>query len=152
MFRLFNGKALRVFLSALGLLGLVFSALPLTAVLADNENSIALTVINPPAGASWVTVQWLDGATGKWNNVDGWTAVFDESNFGWIKYGVDHANDGQGPFRWVLFDKQDGVVLGMSDPFFLAVGNDLTVWSSITLPSAPTGAPLQKLDTDGDID
>ncbi len=139
MRRLINLKVLNVFVSALALVTLAVGAVPLATVSADGgTGTIALTVVNPPTGNPWVTVQWQNPASGGWYSIDSWTGPFDESAYGFIANGVDSANFGQGPFRWVLYDKKGGNVLGMSDPFYFPTGNGNWVWSSITL-----AAPVQ---------
>ncbi len=81
---------------------------------------------NPPLTTSqlsalWTVVQWQDGS-GNWFDVAGWQGPFDELNDTWgLKvWGVNADRFGQGPFRWLVTNQQEGgAVLATSQTFYL---------------------------------
>jgi hypothetical protein len=90
------------------------------------------SALQPPAGATialhvspvqaglWTMVQWQD-AFGRWHDVEGWQGTLNEikDGEGMKTWWVAQANLGQGPFRWVVYQEQDGPPLIFSDPFNL---------------------------------
>lgn len=78
--------------------------------------SIHLKVSGAPATA-WTVVQWQDGLGG-WHNVEGWRGDLDEGGTQKVWWVLER-NFGQGPFRWIVYEKRDGMVWGMSVSFFL---------------------------------
>ena len=81
--------------------------------------TIALRV-SPARAALWTMIQWQD-AFGGWHDVEGWQGTLDEIKDGEGKktWWVAPANFGQGPFRWVVYQEQDGQPLIFSEPFDL---------------------------------
>jgi hypothetical protein len=71
----------------------------------------------------WTVVEWQD-ARGSWHAVTGWQgsldAVADEvgTKQWWLHKGLC----GAGPFRWLVLERQGGVVLDTSEPFYLPAG------------------------------
>lgn len=64
----------------------------------------------------WTIVQWQDSAGG-WHDVEGWQGAFDEGNkkMWWVE-----AKDlGTGPFRWAIYQGQNGPLLASSESFHL---------------------------------
>jgi hypothetical protein len=76
---------------------------------------IELRIQTPPANA-WTVVQWEDGLGG-WHTVEGWQGTLDDgiSKLWWVA----PKDLDTGPFRWVIFDKRDGKVWGISPSFDL---------------------------------
>ncbi len=87
-----------------------------TAPVSSNPGvgAILLKVTGAPPTA-WTMVQWQDGLDG-WHDVDGWQGDVDDGQKLWA---VLEANFGQGPFRWVVYEKRGGKVWGASAPFDL---------------------------------
>lgn len=81
---------------------------------APRVGTILLVVSGAPAKA-WTVMQWQDGLGG-WHDVDGWRGDLDDGQKMWA---VLEANFGQGPFRWVIYEKRDGKVWKTSESFFL---------------------------------
>jgi hypothetical protein len=72
----------------------------------------------------WTVVQWQD-ASGNWHDVEGWRGTFDDVA---IENGVviaqkvwwvAQADLGKGPFHWLVYRGQGGVLLVRSTPFHL---------------------------------
>ncbi len=81
-----------------------------------------------PVGSEgvWTAVQWQDPNTEKWNTVEGWQGTVELD--GTQRWWVAPADLGQSPFRWVIYDAQDGNVLQTSDSFELpANSNQITI-------------------------
>jgi hypothetical protein len=68
------------------------------------------------AATPYIGVQW-QYTNGTWYNVPAWAGPLDPAANGYVRYWVDLLDFGQGPFRWVVWDKQGGNVLAMSAPF-----------------------------------
>lgn len=72
----------------------------------------------------WTVVQWQD-TVGGWHDVDGWRGPLDTIN--------DHKGDkiwwvlpysyGDGPCRWLVYERAGGRLLATSQPFYLPVAN-----------------------------
>ncbi len=72
----------------------------------------------------WTVVQWQDGV-GNWHDVDSWRGVLDQIN--------DHKGDkiwwvlpysyGDGPMRWLVYDRAGGKLLATSHSFYLPGAN-----------------------------
>ncbi len=98
------------------------------------SGAIALTAVNPPATA-WVTVQWLEPASGQWHTVDSWTAPLQQADSGRMADWVEAKNYGTGPYRWVVYTRdpqQGGQVWGTSDPFNFPRQAGDWVWSQVS--------------------
>jgi hypothetical protein len=65
-------------------------------------------------------VQWQDAA-GNWHDVEGWRGPLDEVTKGEGRkvWGLSEALYGAGPFRWVVYQSQQGEVLVASESFDL---------------------------------
>jgi hypothetical protein len=73
----------------------------------------------------WTVVQWQDNQ-GAWHDVTGWYANLDRvmvDEFGTVvgekNWWVAAGDLGTGPFRWLVYDKQEGDLLASSEPFDL---------------------------------
>jgi hypothetical protein len=77
--------------------------------------SIELHVASAPAGL-WTIVQWQDGL-GDWHDVEGWQGELDagDQKVWW----VNRADQGKGPFRWVILQGIGGEVVATSESFNL---------------------------------
>lgn len=75
---------------------------------------IELHAQNAPAGA-WSVVQW-QAANGDWHTVEGWQGRLNNGTRRWWVHPKDFDT---GPFRWVVFDAPDGVMVAVSDSFRL---------------------------------
>lgn len=64
----------------------------------------------------WTIVQWQDNL-GDWHDVSGWqgTTELDGTQRWWIA----PEDLGTGPFRWTIYEAQDGDLLAASEPFDL---------------------------------
>ena len=80
----------------------------------SDTGSILLKVTGAPVTACTV-VQWQDGL-GDWHAVEGWRGDLDNGEKMWW---VLKPNFGQGPFRWLIYDRRDGSVWETSQSFFL---------------------------------
>lgn len=83
-------------------------------VLAPNTGYIQLVVSQAPANA-FAVVQWQDGLGG-WNLVEGWQTGLTNGQHVWA---VLPPHFGQGPFRWVVYDRPGGRVIATSTGFNL---------------------------------
>lgn len=83
---------------------------------------------------SWIAVQW--GGVGNWQTVPGWQGTADttDSTTGQLikQFSVAPANYGQGPFRWAVFDKQGGTLLGYTDNFTLPTYSGVNFFMSFS--------------------
>ena len=77
--------------------------------------SIVLQV-QPPQGGLWTVVQWEDSG-GNWHDVEGWRGELGTS--GTRVWQVVSKDFGTGPFRWALFQGQDGRLVTASQSFRL---------------------------------
>lgn len=75
---------------------------------------IHLMVHQAPASA-FAVVQWQDGLGG-WNLVEGWQTQLPTGQHTWA---VLPTHFGQGPFRWVVYDRPGGKVIATSARFTL---------------------------------
>jgi hypothetical protein len=72
----------------------------------------------------WTVVQWQDAA-GNWHDVESWRGILDTIN--------DHKGDkiwwvlsysyGDGPMRWLVYDRAGGKLLATSHAFYLPGAN-----------------------------
>lgn len=89
------------------------------------EDSPAGTIIlevSPPRIDLWSVVQWQD-AGGGWHNVEGWMGIVEKGKTIWW---VDRPHWGTGPFRWVVSEGANGVILGTSASFNLPQSRQTT--------------------------
>jgi hypothetical protein len=73
----------------------------------------------------WTVVQWQD-SFGVWHDVDGWKGTPDEvaSDQARKVWWVAQPQMGQGPFRWVAYDRPGGKMLAASESFSLPAISD----------------------------
>lgn len=92
---------------------------------------ITLQAPMAPAGI-WTVVQWQDQAGG-WHDIEGWRGLLDDDRqkVWWIA----PADFGKGPFRWVVYQGQNGKSLTSSSPFYLPSAAYETV--SVEIGSLP---------------
>lgn len=81
--------------------------------------------VTPAAAGLWAVVQW-QGGDGVWHDVAGWQGVLPENGQRWA---VEQRNFGEGPFRWVVYDRPGGKELASSAPFDLPAqdGEELSI-------------------------
>lgn len=78
----------------------------------------------------WLKVQWLD-QEGAWQDVDGWQGSLDaiqqvEDWMGVKEIWLADGLLGTGPYRWQVYEKDNGRLLTSSEPFYLpSKGGDL---------------------------
>lgn len=87
----------------------------------------------------WTMVQWQDQA-GMWHDIEGWQGTLDDGRqkVWWI----DPADFGKGPFRWVVYQGQNGKLLANSSSFNLPGTAYETVSAEIeALPTPSTSQP-----------
>ena len=97
-------------------------------------SAISADFLGLPAN-SWIAVQWGDGL-GNWETVTGWEGAADRTDATtgrlfkqWV---VQPANYGQGPFRWAVFDRQGGTLLGFSASFNLPANGGTNLFISLS--------------------
>jgi len=88
---------------------------------------IKLTTQSFPADV-WTVVQWQD-ARGDWHDVEGWRGSLDELAWsaGKKTWWVARPDYAKGPFRWVVYARQGGAQLAVSDKFNLPTRDDAAV-------------------------
>ena len=66
----------------------------------------------------WTVVEWQDGEDG-WHAVEDWQGMVDEvqDELGHKSWWVAPEDILSGPYRWVVYDRNGGELLGVSDPF-----------------------------------
>lgn len=77
-----------------------------------------------PAGV-WTVVEWQDPYTEEWHTVDGWQGTVETD--GSQKWWVGTSDFATGPFRWVIYDSENGPLLGVSETFVLPEENGQNV-------------------------
>ena len=88
----------------------------------------------------WTLIQWQD-RSGAWHEVAGWQGKLDEVTIadgavtGEKTWWVGARDLGTEPFRWMVFQRQDGPLLATSEPFELPTLAGQTV--EVTLSLAP---------------
>jgi len=78
----------------------------------------------------WTVIQWKDGF-GVWHDVDGWRGSFYAA--GMVVWYVGPENLNTGPFRWLVFESQDGGLLATSEDFDLPAFGGQMVTVEISL-------------------
>jgi hypothetical protein len=68
-----------------------------------------------PTAGLWTVVQWQDDLS-NWHDIEGWRGTFEGSHKTWW---VDAKDFSKGPFRWVVYQGQNGIILTFSDAFYL---------------------------------
>ena len=103
-------------------------------VQACNFSVISISVPDAPAG-SFVGVQWQD-SFGAWHDVPTWqgTLTTSDNNAGYQQWTVGPELQGQGPFRWVVYNQLGDTILGATPGFMLPDRNGINV--NTTVPSA----------------
>lgn len=68
----------------------------------------------------WAVVEWQD-ENSTWHVVEGWQGSIGKvaGNTGWATWWLSSDNFGQGPFRWVVYERRGSAVMATSDPFDL---------------------------------
>jgi hypothetical protein len=72
--------------------------------------------VRPTQAGLWTIVQWQDDQ-GDWHDIEGWQGTLDEGSK--KVWWVDPGAFGKGPFRWVIYQGQQGRQLAQSEPFYL---------------------------------
>lgn len=85
--------------------------------------------VTPGTNEVWAAVQWQD-AQGKWHDVSGWRGSVVHGRAIWW---VEEKDFGKGPFRWVVYQKEGGERLQISQPFNLPTESSigLTIYLSL---------------------
>jgi hypothetical protein len=78
----------------------------------------------PIQSDAWTVVQWQD-AQGDWHDVEGWQGPLGQE--GHVVWWVTPEIWGEGPFRWAIYQRQDGQLLATSDSFNLPGSADEAV-------------------------
>jgi hypothetical protein len=68
----------------------------------------------------WTVVEWQD-TDSTWHEVAGWQGSLDKvaDGLGWKAWWLSSDLLGQGPFRWVVYERYGGAVIAVSAPFDL---------------------------------
>ena len=104
-------------------------SVPNGALIELNYDGIAVG----PQGV-WTVVEWQDTETLKWHDVQGWqgTVELDGTQQWWVA----PADIGKGPFRWVIYDAEDGNVLQTSEEFNLPASEMLITVVTVSVTDA----------------
>lgn len=86
-------------------------------------------VANQAPSTAFAVVQWQDGLGG-WNLVTGWQTNLPESQHTWA---VLPEHFGQGPFRWVVYNRPGGRVVATSAGFSLPSQAEQVVYTLVTV-------------------
>ena len=78
-------------------------------------------VVGEVIGGEWTAVQWQNPNTDEWITVEGWQGTL-EAN-GTQIWWVGSEQFGRGPFRWQLFEEEDGTLLETSEAFTMPTQN-----------------------------
>lgn len=81
----------------------------------------------------WTVVQWQDAA-GNWYDVEGWQGELDD----WTKEGrkvwwLSERLFGAGPFRWVVYERQQDQLTAESQSFYLPSSSDQIVYICMSI-------------------
>jgi len=71
--------------------------------------------VTPTQDGLWSVVQWQD-AQGDWQDIDGWSGWVDNGRTIWW---AEEKDWGKGPYRWVVYEGQGGLLMATSDEFHL---------------------------------
>lgn len=96
-----------------------------------NEGALIKLLIFPFVPGLWTGVQWIDG-TGNWHDVGGWQGTFNQPDY--ISWFVEKKDFAKGPFRWVVYQRQGGELLAMSQPFYLPANLNEVIRSEVIIP------------------
>jgi hypothetical protein len=77
---------------------------------------IELWIYFAPKETLWTIVQWQDGL-GNWHDVEGWRGAPDQDDK--VIWWVASSDLGKGPFRWMVYQGQDGKLIAKSETFYL---------------------------------
>ena len=113
-------------------------ATPISISPADNEDKdekpIGAYIELQPQGnrdGVWTVVQWQD-STGGWQDVEGWQGPV---HGGVKKWWVSQVDFDKGPFRWAVYQGQEGELLATSTPFYLpGTANELVRVEVLIIP------------------
>lgn len=81
----------------------------------------------------WTVVQWVDGQE-KWHDVDGWRGTLNHPAY--VSWRVLQSEFGKGPFRWVVYDEENGNVIAISELFHLPINNGEILKIKVALPKS----------------
>jgi hypothetical protein len=82
----------------------------------ESTGAFIRLAVQPPMPGLWTALQWQD-APGAWYLIEGWQGPLERD--GTRSWWVPGTLFGYGPFRWVIYDKPGGEVIGVSAPFYL---------------------------------
>jgi len=102
------------------------------------------------SGNWWTEVQWQD-EEGKWHPVEGWQGPLERLDGEWGRvWWVSQSQFGTGPFRWVIYRRQGGEPVALSDPFTLPETEGATRWVEVSLEAIPTPTLIPFLPISGE--
>jgi hypothetical protein len=104
--------------------------------------TVTLVAPGAPEGA-WVGIQWRD-ARGGWHDVQGWQEeieVAEANGLAYKQWAVYPQDYGRGPFRWVIYTAQGGLVWATTNSFYLPNG-DVANLALTVVPAAAGGIPV----------
>ena len=82
----------------------------------------------------WTRMQWQD-AEGGWHNIEGWQGSFNEEQR--VSWWVGEEHLGEGPFRWLVYESQEGDLLVVSESFSLPSRGGEVLQVAVSLPETP---------------
>jgi len=108
---------------------------PTAASSAQTEGALIELYVPTRQMTLWTVVEWQD-SLGGWHTVEGWQGILDEINsadMGRKVWWVSRAEMGKGPFRWQVYQSQNGPLLVTSRLFDLPHYNGEIVRIQVTL-------------------
>ncbi|MCP4409516.1 MAG: hypothetical protein GY807_17550 [Gammaproteobacteria bacterium] len=85
---------------------------------------------SPGAAGLWSVVQWQD-SDGNWHVVEGWQGILNDQ--GYRRWWVEAKDFGKGPFRWQVYQHQEGDLRATSRLFHLPQGANKVVKVEVSL-------------------
>ncbi len=89
--------------------------------------------VQPAWPGLWTAVQWWD-ASETWHTIEGWQGTLDDD--GTKTWWLPGTLFGHGPFRWLVYDKLGGDIIGTSEPFYLPHATNRVITVQIVLSEA----------------
>ncbi|MBE2222172.1 MAG: discoidin domain-containing protein [Anaerolineae bacterium] len=99
---------------------LIWSIAPVATAQEENGGAFIELQVDLLQPGLWTRIQWQD-AFGNWQEIEGWQGSFNTDQRVLWYVGEDMLGDG--PFRWLVDEEQDGELLGVSEPFYLPSHN-----------------------------
>ncbi len=99
---------------------------------------IALQIEPAPGRPMWTEVAWQDG-DGEWHSIPGWSGLSRPA--GDLRWYVERAQLGNGPFRWSVHRRFGAPPMGVSEPFMLPELSQQVQNVIVSIVPTPTDVP-----------